>query len=358
MNPYDFVRFGERGKREDKKELGHHRFHEAACGGRLTCQLLTLTHFFVPKTQDRQDRRQHQRLPMLLNEAGKPTLPGSSIKGVLRSVAEALSGSCMVLPSRFTYPKANREPIEYTLPVAFKSCSSVDDACPACRIFGFLGKGERNLHTGKISLEDASLINEAEMEWITITALMEPKPRHEPWYGSPGKPSQVRGRKFYMHRALGPHQTVVKNEFNKTVEAVKPGALFQFTIDYADLTEDELALLIFALALEEPIRHKFGMGKPVGLGSAHVTISAWEKHDRLVRYNTFGSGITKVESSALNSEIDTWRQNYHHVYSRWQSSFEDLRRIWTWNPNSTVEVKYPTQQWFKDNPQAALEKAP
>ncbi len=354
LNPYNFVRFGEPGIKESV--LRHDRFHEKENSGRLTCQLLTLTHLFVPETQDRLDRRQHQKLQVLRGSG--PLLPGSSIKGVVRSVAEALSGSCMVLPSRFSYPTKTREYLTYELPEVFKNCQSVERACPACRIFGLLGKGEKNIHTGKISLEDAHVVNEAELEWLTITALMEPKPRHRPWYGDPAKPSQVRGRKFYFHRPQEPQRTATKNEFNKTIEAVKPGALFKFTLDYANLTDDELALLVFALALEEPMRHKFGMGKPVGLGSTEVTINGWEKHDRLARYKTFGSGTTMVESSAVNSEVETWRQNYHRIYSRWRSSFEDLRRIWTWNPASTIKVKYPTQQWFKDNPNAPLEKAP
>jgi len=354
LNPYNFIRFGEPGLK--KAVLPHDRFYEGTYSGRLTCQLFTLTHLFVPETQDRPDRRQHQTLQVLRGSG--PLLPGSSIKGVLRSVSEALSGSCMLLPSRYSYPTKTREYLTYKLPRDFENCQTIEHACPACRIFGFLGKGEKNLHAGKISLEDAHVVNEAEMEWVTITALMEPKPRHRLWYGDSVNPSQVRGRKFYFHRPQGPQQTTTKNEFNKTIEAVKPGVMFKFTIDYTNLTEDELALLVFALALEEPMRHKFGMGKPVGLGSTEVAITEWEKHDRLARYKTFGSGTTMVESAALDSEVDTWRQLYHHIYSRWQASFEDLRRIWTWNPASAAEIKYPTQQWFKDNPQVPLQQAP
>jgi CRISPR/Cas system CSM-associated protein Csm3 (group 7 of RAMP superfamily) len=354
MNPYDFVRCGAPGVK--KAALPHHsyRFDQETFSGRVTCQLLTLTHLFVPETQDRPDRRQHQKLGVL--RGSNPLLPGSSIKGVVRSVAEAISGSCMVLPTRFTYPKANREFIEYKLPSGFNSCFNAKQACPACRIFGLLNKGI--VHTGKIALEDARVVNEAEAEWITIEALMEPKPRHQPWYGDPSKSSQVRGRKFYFHRPLGPRQTAVKNEFNKTIEALRPGALFEFKVDYTNLTEDELALLVFALALENPMRHKFGMGKPLGLGSAELTIIEWKKHDLLARYTAFGTGTTSLASTALNTEVDIWRQKYHQIYSRWQPCLDDLRRIWTWDPQTTVEVKYPTQHWFKENPKAQLESAP
>ena len=229
--------------------------------------------------------------------------------------------------------------------------------CPACRIFGAMGRGGHFL--GKISIGDAQAEDVASVENLTLESLMQPKPRHRVWYGNPQQPGVMRGRKFYYHRPLGARTTTQRGRFNKTVEAVKPGTVFAFSIDYTNLENDELALLVFALVLEPEMCHKVGMGKPVGLGSAKIEVAQWQQHDVQMRYEHIGEGTTLLQTDALAVEIDRWTTRYHEYYAKWRrDSLDHLRRIWSWDPNTDAEIKYPTQQWFRNNPTEPIENAP
>lgn len=353
MNPYDFVRFGQPGPREPA--IKHDRFKGHS--GQFLCRLTARTHLFIPKTQD-VPRREHARLELMRGSDGAPLLPGSSLKGVIRSVAEAISGSCLTLPQprRGSVDYRGRPSVSYKVPRGLEHCHSAGRLCPACRVFGSLS-GD-NAFLGKVGLSDARAMGNVGVEWLTIEALMEPKPRHRAWYEDPQRRGVMRGRKFYYHRPLGPHTTTVKNRYNKTVEAIRPGAVFEFSVEYANLTDDELALLIFALTLEPEMCHKVGMGKPVGLGSAKIEIVRWEQVDRQARYEQLGRGMSVMEDDALAAEISRWQARYHELYASWQESLSDLRRIWTWDPAARGDMRYPSREWFRQNRSAPLEEAP
>jgi CRISPR/Cas system CSM-associated protein Csm3 (group 7 of RAMP superfamily) len=353
MNPYDFVRFGEPGPREPATK--HERFQ--GYSGQILCRLTACTHLFIPKTQE-VSRQHHARLELMRGSDGVPLLPGSSLKGVIRSVAEALSGSCLVLPQprRGEVEYRGRPPVSYRVPRGFEHCRDADALCPACRVFGSLSGG--NSFLGKVALSDARAAGEVETEWLTIEALMEPKPRHRAWYEDPQRRGVMRGRKFYYHRPLGPRTTPKKTRYNKTVEAVKPGALFEFSVDYTNLTDDELALLVFALVLEPEMCHKVGMGKPVGLGSAKIEVVRWEQVDRQARYERLGGGVSVIEGDALVAEVERWQARYCELYAEQQDSLADLRRTWRWDPAVKEDVGYPSRDWFRQNRDTPIEKAP
>ncbi|HDQ73747.1 MAG TPA: hypothetical protein ENN19_16860 [Chloroflexi bacterium] len=353
MNPYDFVRFGRPGPRE--RAITHDRFQEHS--GQFFCRLTARTHLFTSKTQE-VPRRSHAELELMRGPDGVPLLPGSSLKGVIRSVAEAVSGSCLTLPQprRGKVDYRGRPPISYRIPRGFEHCESEKYLCPACRVFGSLSGG--NPFLGKVGLEDARPVAEVDVEWLTIETLMAPKPRHQAWYEDPRQRGVMRGRKFYYHRPLGPRTTTEKSRYNKTVEAIKPGAVLEFSVDYTNLTDDELALLVFALVLKPEMCHKVGMGKPVGLGSAKIEVIRWERMDRKDRYRQLGGSVSVLEDEAMATGIERLRTRYHQVYANSQESLSDLRRIWTWDPTMEEDVAYPPKDWFRKNRDAPLEEVP
>ncbi|RMG33208.1 MAG: hypothetical protein D6732_12375 [Methanobacteriota archaeon] len=369
MNPYNFVPLGPPAER--KPVHFHHKFHGLT--GTLTCRIQTLTHFFTAAEQERGRSRGHQEL-RLLRENGAPVIPGSSLKGAIRIVAEAISGSCLVLPSSrsrsrrddqleyFDFRKKRKD--RYYLPDGFYPCGLNEKAnirnqkaCPACRIFGYLNKGV--LFGGNVSFESAHIVGNYRTETLTLEPFGSPAPRHRPFYGTPDSEfKEIRGRKFYYHRVEGARTTREKNDFNKTVEAVVPGAVFEFSVNYENLSEEELALLIFALALEDPMRHKIGMGKGVGLGSVHITITRWEQRDVQNRYRQYGGGITVLTEEDLQKAIEEQIRAYHHHYARWRDSLVALRDILTWDEEHPRDPAYPSNAWFKDNPSVPLEDVP
>ncbi len=367
MNPYNFVPLGPPAER--KSVHFHHKFHGLT--GTLTCRIQTLTHFFTAAEQERVRSRGHQELK-LLRENGAPVIPGSSLKGAIRSVAEAISGSCLVLAPRgnkehsnelvYKHGKRKGEWVYYPFPQGFFPCGSEEkknresyEACPACRMFGYLHR--RELFGGNVSFESAHIMGNYRTETLTLEPFGSPAPRHRPFYGTPDSEfREIRGRKFYYHRIEGARTTRERNDFNKTVEAVIPGAVFEFSVNYENLSEEELALLIYALVLEEPMRHKIGMGKGVGLGSVRITIIRWEQRDMQNRYRQFGGGTTVLTDEALQAAIEEQIQAYHQYYAPWKESLTALRDILTWDGQHPRDTRYPTREWFKANPNVPLEE--
>ena len=347
MNPYHFVPLGQPGQR--RKVITHESFQGES--GSLTCQLTARAHLFTAAAHS-EGGGGHQNLRCVRGKGGQPLIPGSSLKGVIRSVAEALSGSCLTLPMKLDYGQS----ASYNTPRGFQRCDSKEQLCPACRIFGAMGRGGHFL--GKISIGDAQAEDVASVENLTLESLMQPKPRHRVWYENPQQPGVMRGRKFYYHRPRGARTTTQRGRFNKTVEAVKPGTVFAFSIDYTNLENDELALLVFALVLEPEMCHKVGMGKPVGLGSAKIEVAQWRQHDVQMRYENLGEGTALLQTDALAVEIERWTNRCHEFYAQWIDSLNNLRSIWSWAPNADADIKYPTQQWFRNNPTEPIENTP
>jgi CRISPR/Cas system CSM-associated protein Csm3 (group 7 of RAMP superfamily) len=369
-NPYDFVPLGPAADRlaiaTQEKFAGH--------SGTLTCRLQTLTHFFIAGNQERQARNQHQEL-RLLREDNAPIIPGSSLKGAIRHLAEALSGSCFILPNDPRMRSRHKDKLEYydyqtrrrdayPLPEGFSPCGLGETsdprqqtACPACRIFGFLA--DRVLSTGNTGFETARVSGDHQATTIILEPFGAPAPRHRPFYGTKASNFQEpRGRKFYYHRLQGARMMSQKLAFNKTVEALQPGAVFEFTVQYQNLRDAELSLLIYALALEEPMRHKLGMGKGVGLGSVHLTITGWRQTERRQRYLQFGGGTTNLSGVDLQNAVNAQIDAYHRHYARWKDSLAALKDILTWDEQHPRDARYPAREWLKKNPAVALEDVP
>lgn len=110
------------------------------------------------------------------------------------------------------------------------------------------------------------------------------------------------GRKFYMrrdpdsykasesafvhHGRLGaPDDRASIGRMHQSVERfVRPWTSFCFTVDFDNLTELELGLLLYSLEPSAAFRHQLGHGKPLGLGQIHLVVSAIELVDRRKRY--------------------------------------------------------------------------
>jgi CRISPR/Cas system CSM-associated protein Csm3 (group 7 of RAMP superfamily) len=352
MNPYDFVRLVGSGPQRSNP-FQHEQFK--GLSGRIMCRLTTRTPLFVPKYRaGAADRaRAHETLEMYRDKRGVPLIPGTSLKGVIRTVAEAAANGCFTLPSRFLY---ERQSIEYGVPEAFLTCNNIERLCPTCRLFGMLNRGK--VFSGNVTVEDAHALPGFQTQRLTLAILSAPKPRHKPFYSREPdeRDTPIRGRKFYFHRPQGARERSQKDGQNKTVEAVLPGAVFQFEVEYTNVSEADLGLLLFALTMWDDTCHKVGMGKPIGMGSAKIEIVSLRTLDRVARYQTLGSGW----SAPLTDQplLDFIAQRTATYRNGTADNLQDLRRILRWDEHAPDTIGYPGQQWFKDNPQVPLEKAP
>ena len=105
----------------------------------------------------------------------------------------------------------------------------------------------------------------------------------------------VRGHKLYWHRKdielsdytyQGSSEDREEHKKQLTgIQPVCPGARFAFRVYFENLTDEELGALLWALELPAGCAHKLGMGKPLGLGSARISVLKLTLTDRRRRYS-------------------------------------------------------------------------
>jgi len=100
-NPYNFVPALPRDTKAiqdselgDRKPVGHGRYLANHWTGRIAVKLTTVTPLLIPDAAEMtEDEQGHKTFPVRIGADGKPYLPPTSIKGMLRSAYEAVTNS-------------------------------------------------------------------------------------------------------------------------------------------------------------------------------------------------------------------------------------------------------------------------
>jgi len=96
-NPYNFVpalpRDQVTGELGDRAPVGHGRYLPEYWSGRIAVKLTTMTPLLIPDAAEMTESNDHKTYPVRLGADGKPYLPPTSIKGMLRSAYEAVTNS-------------------------------------------------------------------------------------------------------------------------------------------------------------------------------------------------------------------------------------------------------------------------
>lgn len=221
----------------------------------------------------------------------KAVLPGSSIKGTIRSLFEAISPSCLLTVGK---------PTRSAAPKRLAGCANANSLCPACRLFGAQD------YQGQVSFADA----EAPENSLSLvgTPLLWTPARSDgrglpPRYLTRG---EAKGRKVYEHRkpASGPDPRLV----------IREGAAIPFRLSFTNLTDGDLGVLLAALGQHPnyPFFIKLGAGKPVGLGTVEVKITravligGGEAIKMAGRLGKAEERAEKLEGPALQTRIAEW----------------------------------------------------
>ena len=275
----------------------------------------------------------------------------------------------------------------------FLPCQRIVRLCPTCRIFGTVienpPKGvELKAFAGNVAFSGGKLSSDQTIRtrWGILKILLSPKPTSFNFYLIDSKnPAQVRnyagqaiidtkgridpsniknvvlrGRKFYWHqqfdKSLGKYLTTEKDALKQglhlasRVELLLPPVEFKFTIEFDNLTSQELGLLLWSLELEEGMAHKLGMGRPLGLGSVQIKIDEFEIIDRVKRYQEiFSDGLESGNKDAYIAAFRQWME-------RWNDNkpfddlpnIKDLKSIMNLKNPPHNAVQYPPggYQWF------------
>ena len=344
MNPYDFVPINWDESPIRKSASPHDRF--TGVSGKIEGTITAETPVFIFNSP----RSMSGAEPFMKNEQGQHIIPGSSLKGLFRSLVETVGNGCFLFFDGKYKDNDINEVIDYSdeLPNDFKKCQTTK-LCIACRMFGAMHSSDV-LSLGHVSFNDAVEVNICEHEAVYTIALMGPKPRHDAFYLAPLQ--WIAGRKFYFHQPSGiapaPEE---ETKYNKHITPVDTGSQFAFSLQFTNLEPLELQTLLYALVLEQEMRHKIGYGKPAGLGSVRFEITKLTVIDYANRY-VANQGTTEYEGEELNTYVSGQIRLY--TDDTISPTLNALRRIWRWDPSDTTAYRYPTQNWFDNNPDAPI----
>lgn len=285
-------------------------------------------------------------------------------------------------------------------------CMQYDALCPACRTFGWIWGSEDKdaprppmteptAYAGRVRFSHAHLVDDAGTLGPTaLSILSTPKPTTTRFYLRPknGKPQDrladhqvdydapdqiIRGRKFYRHHGtrLNPHEyqsATPKSDQNRTLHGIqKPGSVFQFTVNFENLSEIELGALLWSLEMEG-WHHRLGLGKPLGFGSAKIEIVGVRSLEPATRYQALSDASDgwKDQTEEVNEWIKTFKQA---MQARYGLAFDqlvnvqDMKALLAKSPTLPVHYPRPTRQpqtegkqyeWFVGNKRSGQDAGP
>ena len=324
--PYGFIPLMENCDRGLGKP--HNRFDRDTFSGKLKIQLNAKTMLHIGDGQVEVLADDGGLLHKMMRRNGQVVIPGSSVKGMVRSIAEAVSHSCAV-----KLPDPKLQEMKCALPSSNKEqCQTTDRICPACSIFGmaFDKAGYRGkVVFGEFTGELAPKILEYEISAQEAPFKNYPKTHDMFRLGSnfgnerlyycmacdqrktggcdscdksnyfsnrdtagENRPMRLRGRKFYKLGAGGYPLEGDNNGGKRSLfEMVDKGSSFVGEIVFQGLTKRELSLLFFSLGLDGSFSPALGYAKSSGFGLIQTVLGGVE--DLMSRYQ--GHGILTDE---------------------------------------------------------------
>lgn len=285
--PYGYVRGAFVQRMPLAPEAGHEQFAGKRYTGRLVYQLETLSPLFVASGRyARGEDVGLDAMPVVRShyKVGKlPAVPGSSLKGAVRAVFEAVTPSCMVTDHQ-------------------QSCKAESgenpNLCPACSVFGAMG------YLGRVRFGDA-VLREGQTKLYHLQALYPPQ-------------REDSRRKFYKHGVRENDPT------NEPIEAIPENRRLAGHLDFEDLSAEELGALFFALSLDGSFCLKLGGGKPACLGAVVFAPQEVTVHAN-GRWLDAGDGLkTYRDSDALNFIRQQVRQAQGYLH---QQAVKEMRNV-------------------------------
>lgn len=365
-NPYRWVEVPEKPS-DYRSPYFHHKFTGTA--GKIQCRLTALTPLFVNDGQGRPCERD------LGGGRRVKVIPGTSLKGVIRSLAEIVgNGVCPFSSNAQHYVDE-----DHCVEMAARGTPGKDWKLDVVsRTFGLLSKGrggEAEVLRGHIRISDA--LPDPLDQQITLLKQVKligasPRPQHRAFY-----PDRQR-RKLYHHQpgttSLPDCSNVASDRMLANAQALPPGTTFAFEVNFWNLDDAELGLLLYCLFLEEevtvrlskeaaggneatltgPMRHKVGGAKPYGAGSVAIEpLSMRLCTDMGARYRGRAAERWHVfEGERLREEI---RRRTEHIRKRTDKTMQQLRAMLVYDENDPrTPVHWPTRGWFSDHPSTPL----
>lgn len=315
-----------------KREIGtkHQMVEEDTYNGKLKLKIVTRTPLHIGSKQWECDNNGNITKKQMRRN-GKEIIPGSSLKGVVRAVAEAVSYSCSV-----KVPDNRMLDVKHIAPVSNREmCSNWKELCKTCSIFGMIGKA--GAYKGKVCFGEFILEN-GETEKKELPLLESPfknYPRkHDIFtdsninYGNERlyyckactgncldcskedyfrcieqsgteRKMEFRGRKFYKSNKI--NEINIRTEKKVYYEMLKTGSVLKGEILFQNLRKKEGELLAYALNIGNYFSMKLGYGKPLGYGNIKIELEEVEN---------MGDDTYLAGNSIKKEDMIRWGEDY------------------------------------------------
>lgn len=272
------------------------------------------------------------------------------------------TGHYYFAPSQYSRAVFVNKPRDIAENARIESCTSKDNICAACALFGFIGEDSR---ASRVRFTDAVCGDESCFDKAYVLPVLS-GPRlssFEFYLDGKGKKAfgpdsagvTLAGRKFYWHDPNA--EITADDDFAKDhpsmavkTELVKAGSKFEFSVFFDKITDEQLKRLVFALNLGENSEnsgkcHKIGHGKPIGLGSVKIVADSVVKR-------VYENGVYSVND--VTGEIVEQAKSSLFRQSNELQAF--LGRALNFGFVGNNKVDYPRQQpdgdifkWFAGN---------
>ncbi len=268
-----------------KAPAGHQKYLEGRVHGILYLELKVATGVHVSTGTvvmgaDVNDASVPLIKTMMQGNQQVPLIPGSSLKGVVRSIYEAITNSTLGVVTGKYKAKMPRD----RLP-----CNKKDQLCPASQVFGAMD------WQGLISFRDAFCVG-SQLTTGFMPSLYRPRPDQRTKYFHPVT------RKFYYHAV----KAVSGGNRGIPVQQVSQKQIFATQVQLKNLTLAEFGVLLIALGQDPqyPFALKVGAGKPIGLGTMEVTLTKFVTPTSLRdRYSSYHENTNDLTNDALTQLV-------------------------------------------------------
>lgn len=355
---------------EDALHSVRHDLWKAANSGKIICSLTLETPMVLGL--------QHQKiqgsppntivLPEKRNFADSSHyyIPANSLKGMISSIAEAITQSSLrVLENTRLKISLGRDKSNHLgyLHDYFEAIDS--DVLPlgaplradpklssAELMFGCIENQQKHTQDTAIALASRIRFSDAKlsiaeeqplMPEIILKALSTPKTNsHNMYYHPKGQRGEYiakgeldrlyhhpNGRKFYLHAtaAMVENQSWKVNgrpdkpNIHVKCRPFKAQQSFTFHIDFENLSDNELGVLLTSLRPDKDFRHKLGMGKPLGLGTVRLDIQGVYLINRQKRYGRKAFEQNRYEKIYMDSDSQLDNQPDKQLTTVWQNNY-------------------------------------
>ena len=317
--PFAFVTLPDQVKSGKRKPIRHDRYQHNRTTGRIYGTITALTPIHIGSGIIDFGEHVNQQVELIksaMRTKGEIVIPGSSLKGAIRSVVEAISQSC-ICKTKVSLP---RGPLEQ-----FRECKRTnrnEQLCIACRMFGAMG------YKGNIMIQDAARI---QGKIVTKRVPLLERPRH-PARDEKGRPM----RKFYKHGEV--------TTGNTSFEGCEVDSTFQFIVQIDNLSYAEWGLFYTALGkhADHPFNLKIGGAKPRCFGSVKFNIKEVhiddQQRERYLHWDA--QSYTVKKDYELNTWIDKCCESAGKSLIQWTQLQELIKELEPIETNKCPDGNY------------------